>query len=79
MRLNINFFISFLNKNSSIKQRLSGFLFEIYIKAKKILLKKFKIQHTGVVYVETKENLICVFNQGEKINLLLKFFKNLNT
>ena len=49
------------------------------IKAKKILLKKFKIQHTGVVYVETKENLICVFNQGEKINLLLKFFKNLNT
>ena len=49
------------------------------IKAKKILLKKFKIQHTGVVYVETKENLICVFNQGEKINSLLKFFKNLNT
>ena len=49
------------------------------IKAKKILLKKFKIQHTGVVYVETKENLICVFNQGEKINLLLRFFKNLNT
>ena len=49
------------------------------IKAKKILLKKFKTQHTGIVYVETKENLICVFNQGEKINLLLKFFKNLNT
>ena len=49
------------------------------IKAKKILLKKLKIQHTGVVYVETKENLISVFNQGEKINLLLKFFKNLNT
>lgn len=47
--------------------------------AKKILLKKLKIQHTGVVYIETKENLICVFNQGEKINLLLKFFKNLNT
>ena len=46
-------------------------------KAKKIILKKFKIKHTGVVYVETKENLICVFNQGEKINLLLKFFKNL--
>ena len=50
------------------------------IKAKKILLKKFKIQHTGVVYVETKENLICVFNQGEKINLLLSlqkiFFSN---
>ena len=36
------------------------------IKAKKILLKKFKIQHTEVVYIETKENLICVFNQGEK-------------
>ena len=49
------------------------------IKAKKILLKKLKIQHTGVVYVETKENLISIFNQGEKINLLLKFFKNLNT
>ena len=41
--------------------------------------KKWKIQYTGVVEVETKENLICVFNQGEKINLLLKFFKNLNT
>ena len=49
------------------------------IKAKKILLKKFKIQHTGVVYIATKENLIDVFNQGEKINSLLEFFKNLNT
>lgn len=49
------------------------------IKAKKIILKKFKIKHTGVVYVETKENLICIFNQGEKINLLLRFFENLNT
>ena len=49
------------------------------IKAKKIILKKFKIKHTGVVYVETKENLIDVFNQGEKINSLLEFFKNLNT